>query len=178
MSNKSAKIALGGVFSALCLLLMFMSGVIPFSQYAMPALAGATLAAVCIENGRKAALAVYVSVSLLSLFVVPDREAAVMFAVFFGYYPVLKGILETLKSRLAEYFVKLLIFNLAIVGAYMVLIFVFGIPMPDDLPGEWGKYSAAVLLAAGNVTFIIYDFALSRYITLYVRRFRPRFLRK
>lgn len=178
MQRRSAQIALGGIFSALCLLLMFITGLIPFATYALPALAGAMLVAVVIEIGPKMAVLVYISTSILSVFIVPDREAAMMFIVFFGYYPILKEKLELIRSRTVERLVKLGIFNLMIVGGYLALTFAFGFPSMVDDMGDFGRYTALILLGFGNIVFLIYDYALSRYITLYVKWFRPRFLRR
>ena len=55
--KKSTQVALGGLSSALCLLLMFMTGLIPFSSYIFPALAGIVLISVREENGLKTAFA-------------------------------------------------------------------------------------------------------------------------
>jgi len=178
MSRKSTQIALGGMFSALSLVLMFMTGMIPFATYAMPAMAGAMLIPVMVENGRKAALMVYVTVGLLSVFVVPDREAALMFIAFFGYYPVLKISLDGIRAAFARRLLKIGLFNVMIVGAYLVALFVLGLPnMAVDM-GDLGKYSALVMLALGNVVFLIYDFALARYVRLYINWFKPTFLRR
>ena len=179
MSRKSSSIALGGVFSALCLVLMFMTGLVPFATYMLPALAGAMLCAVVVENGSKVALMVYASVSILSLFIVPDREASMIFICFFGYYPILKEQLERLPARALEYAVKFALFNLAIVGGYLILSLITGIPLlSEEMFGEWGQYSAIGMLLAGNVVFALYDIAVTRYLSLYIRWFRPRFLRK
>ena len=178
MSYKSTKIALGGLFSALCLAIMFLSGIIPFATYALPAFAGAMLIAIVVENGRRTAVMVYISVSLLSLFIVSDKEAAMMFIAFFGYYPILKERLERVKSRIIEYVFKLLLFNITIVAGYSVLTFVIGIPFFEDEFAEFFKYGPLLLLAAGNILFLLYDYVLTRYFTVYVRYFRPRFLRK
>lgn len=177
MKRRSAQIALGGIFSALCLLLMFMTGLVPFATYALPALAGAMLVAVVVEIGPKMALLVYISVSILSVFVVPDREAAMMFIAFFGYYPILKEKLELIKTRTLEWLVKLGIFNLMIVGAYAAMTFLFGFPSMIDEMGEFGRYSALILLGFGNIVFLLYDFALTRYISVYIKWFRPKFMR-
>ena len=76
--KKSTQVALGGLSSALCLLLMFMTGLIPFSSYIFPALAGIVLISVREENGLKTALLVYAATSLLALLIIPDREAVMM----------------------------------------------------------------------------------------------------
>ena len=179
MSGKSTKIAVGGVFSALCLLLMLMSGMVPFSTYAIPALAGAMLIAVLIEAGRKAAVMVYISVSLLSIFAAPDKEAAMIFVSLCGYYPLLKEWLEQLSSRMIEYILKFAVFNAAIVLGYAAITRIFGFPSitVDDM-GTFGRYTALVLLLAGNVVFFIYDIALTRFIFTYLNWFRPKFLRR
>lgn len=176
--KKSTQVAVGGLSSALCLLIMFMTGLIPFATYALPAMAGIVLIAVVIENGVRTSVLVYLAVSILSVFIVPDREAAVMFIFFFGYYPIIKSKLERIKPRLLEYLVKLSIFNFMIVLSYMLIIYVMG--MPDILSelGEFGKYSAYILLGLGNVVFLIYDFALTNIIALYVNWFRIKVLRR
>ena len=90
MQKKSAQVALGGIATGMCIALMFATGMIPFSYYALPALAGLVLIAVREENGLSTALIVFAAVSLLSVFVVPIKEAALLFIAFFGYYPILQ----------------------------------------------------------------------------------------
>jgi hypothetical protein len=176
--KRSSQIALGGIFSALCLVLMFLTGLVPFATYALPALAGAMLVAVVIEIGSKMAILAYISVSILSLFVVPDREAAMMFIVFFGYYPILKEKLESIPSRILEYVLKLGLFNATIVAGYAVMTYLLGIPLLTEGAEDFGKYTIFILLLSGNVVFFIYDYALTRYISVYVKWFKPRFLRR
>ena len=77
MQKKSGQVALGGIATGMCIALMFATGMIPFSYYALPALAGLVLIAVREENGLSTALIVFAAVSLLSVFVVPIKEAAV-----------------------------------------------------------------------------------------------------
>ena len=83
--RKSTQVAVGGLSSALCLLLMFMTGMIPFATFALPSLAGILLIVVVVENGIQTATLVYAAVSILSLFMCPDKEAAMMFICFFGF---------------------------------------------------------------------------------------------
>ena len=58
MKHKSTQVAVGGMASGLCLLLMFMTGMIPFSEYSLPTLAGLVLIAVSEEMGSSTALIV------------------------------------------------------------------------------------------------------------------------
>ena len=62
MQKKSGQVALGGIATGMCIALMFATGMIPFSYYALPALAGLVLIAVREENGLSTALIVFAAV--------------------------------------------------------------------------------------------------------------------
>ena len=178
MSRKSTQIALGGLFSALCLVLMFMTGLIPFSMYVIPALAGAMLIPVIVEIGPKTAVLVYVTVSLLSVFIAPDREASMIFIVFFGYYPIIKPKLESLRLKILQIACKYTLFNASVILGYLAVAYLFGMPGILDDMGDLGRYGALILLVVANFTFILYDFLLTRYTFLYIRWFKPTFLKR
>ncbi len=172
--KQTARLAFSGMLCALslgCLLLTFF----PFATYALPALAGVFLVPIVVECSKATALYSYVAVSLLALITVPDMEAKALFIAFFGYYPVLKAAAESLRSRLAEWSLKLLVFNVAVVIAYTVLANVgfslqeFAIP---QLPLSLGTV-LLLFLVAGNVVFILYDIGLTRFLPLYFGRLQP-----
>lgn len=168
---------MGGIASALCLLLMILT-IIPIATYTMPALAGMVLIVVVIENGYSTAWMVYAAVGFLSLFICPDKEAAMLFVGFFGYYPILKGKLEKIRVRMVEYLLKFSVFNVAMVANYMIIIYLFGIQDILEEVGPFGKYSVLLLLVLGNVVFWIYDVALSRIITAYREVLRKKIFRR
>lgn len=170
--------AIGGLSASLCLLLMFMTGLMPFATFALPAIAGAVLIVVVIENKASTAWIVYCAVSLLSVFIVPDKEAALMFIAFFGYYPIIKESLEKIKSKSVEYLAKFAIFNVAIISSYFIIINIIGLAEFNAEMGEFGKYGLLLFLALGNVTFLLYDFALTNLITLYIKVIRKKISRK
>lgn len=171
-TKKSTQIAIGGVFSGLCLLIMFLSSIFPFATYAMPAISGIMLMAVVIENGYSVALMVYASVSILSVIVVPDREAGAMFIFFFGYYPILRFKLQEIKSKLGRRTLKIVIFNVAVILAYVVLINLMGVSEVMGDMGDFGRNSMLALLGLGNIVFIVYDIALDKYIDFYNYRLK------
>lgn len=168
---------MGGIASALCLLLMLLT-IIPIATYTMPALAGMVLIVVVIENGYSTAWMVYAAVGFLSLFICPDKEAAMLFVGFFGFYPILKGKLEKIHPRVLEYVVKFLIFNASMILNYVIIIFLFGIQDVLEEVGPMGKYSVLVLLGLGNIVFFVYDLALSRIIMAYKYVLRKKIFRR
>lgn len=171
--KQSSKTALGGVVSALSVTLMLMTAVIPFMTYALPLLAGALLILMVIEINKRWAFIVYVAVSLLAVLVVPDKEAAVFYIAFFGYYPIIKSPLEKHLPNVVEWIIKLLIFNAAAVAGYLFSTYVLGIPF-DDM-GSMGRYGLIVLLALANAVFVAYDIMLTKFITLYLMKIRKSF---
>ncbi len=176
--TRTKAIAFGGVLSGLAVVLMLMTGLFPFAEYSLPAMAGALLIAMVIEYGYRRALLCYLAVAILSLILAPGKEAAVLFAGFFGYYPILKGKFETIKSRAGEWILKLVVFNAAVVLSYLIFIFVFQGQAVLEEFGEFGQYGAVLFLVAGNGVFLLFDLALTRVIGMYLHVLQPRFLKK
>ena len=170
----TAQIALSGMISALSLLVLLLT-IFPFSTYALPPLAGALLIPLVIDCGKKWAFGAYAAVSLLSLFLISDMESKMLFIGFFGYYPIIKSMLETIRTRFIEWLAKLLLFNIAAVSGYAVLSAI-GFSLEEfSIPGSsmplWGVLLA--FLVAGNAIFILYDIGLTRALPLYFSRFQP-----
>lgn len=170
------KIALGGVMSALSLMLMMLTGLIPASDYSLPAIAGVALVPVAAELGRRWGLLCWGAVSLLSVFLVPVKESALLYVVFLGYYPIIKSLLENGRGRVVEWALKLLCFNASIGGTVGVVTWLWGIQLFDlALPVP---AALAIVMAVLNGTFILYDIALTRLITAYYRYFRPKYIKR
>jgi len=175
--KQTPKTALGGIVAALSVAAMFMLSFIESLTYAAPAIVGAFVVLVVVEAGKKWASAVYVTVSLLSMLLISNKEAAIMYAAFFGYYPILKAALEERAKKWLEWIVKIAVFNAAIVASYWAVKTLMGIGLEAFGAGFLGRYAVPALLLAANAVFLLYDFALTQYVTLYVRRWRKHFKR-
>lgn len=171
MRKKTIKIAFCGVLAALSTTLLFLTGVIPVATIALPAIAGCFLIAVVAELGISYGFAVYAVVSVLSLLIVPDREAMLMFIVFFGYYPILYGVLSRIRHRVLRWVVKLAVFNSAMVLETLGAVFLLQIPFEEF--GSLGMWSIPLLLLLLNVVFVLYDLAMNGLIVYYIRRLHP-----
>lgn len=172
--RNSAKTAMGGMIAALSLTIMLLTAVIPYLQYALPAMSGALLVLMVIEINKKWALCAYAAVSILSFLILPNKEAAMVYFAFFGIYPVIKPLLESkIKNNYLCWFIKAVFFNIAAVTAYTVIIYIFGIPLEEM--DELGKWGIPLLLAMGNVMFVLYDICITRLVTLYLRRWQKKF---
>lgn len=174
--KNSSKTALGGMISALSLVIMLLTAVIPYLTYALPAISGVLLVLIVIEINKKWAACTYVAVSILSFLILPDKEAAMMYFAFFGCYPIIKPIIETkINNNKLCWIIKALFFNIVTVCAYIVIIYVFGIPI--DEMDEFGKWAIPILLGMGNVMFVLYDICITRLISLYIFKWQKKFRR-
>lgn len=172
--RRSGKVALCGVLCALAVICMLLT-VIPAATFSMPALAGLVLLPLALEIDLKWGLAGYVATAVLSFLIAPDMEAKVLFIGFFGYYPVLKTWLDKQRPIVLQWVVKLLLFNVTMVGAYCLLLYVLG--LPADTFELFDINIPFLLLGIGNVIFVIFDLALTSVTALYWRRGHKLFAR-
>lgn len=154
----AAQIAFGGVMAALALVVMNLVGLIPVATYVCPSLCMVLLSVVLKLCGRRIAWAWYGAVSILSMLLAPDKEAAAIFAVL-GYYPIVKPSME--RSKLATVW-KYLFFNVLILSVYWLLISIMGLTEIAQEFSEMGLLFTAVMLLMGNLIFAMLDKILSR----------------
>ncbi len=166
----TGKLALCGVMSALATAIMLFS-YFPALTYAVPALAGIVFMILVVEIDSRWALMAYLTTCALVL-LLADPEAKLMFIAFFGYYPILKGILQRLRSRKLQWVLKFAVFNVAVAAAYSLMIFVFHLPMEDM--NTFGKYSLFLLWIMGNVAFWLYDVAITGILQVYLKTLHPK----
>lgn len=171
--GESRRIALCGVMGALAVVVMLMGSVIPVATFCAPLISSVLMLVVAIEHGMKTAMLLYLAVSLLALILVPDREMAMVFVFCLGYYPMLKAYLEKLHPALVRWAAKLAVFNGSIMAMYAVLLYIFPMQALVDEFKETGKGFVVVLLAMGNLAFVIYDRALEVLAQLYMVKLRP-----
>ena len=168
----SLKISIGGVTAALSLALMFLTALIPFGTYAFPCFAGILLIVIVIEAGFGYAFSVFAAVGILSFLLVTDKEAALMYAVFFGWYPVVKSLIERLKSKTAQYMIKFSVFNVCMIAAFFIAVKLLGIP--EDSYYIFGLSIPWLFLVLGNVYFIIYDLCVTKLVTIYLLKWHKK----
>ena len=145
--------ALGGLLAALAVVIMSMGTLIPVATYVCPMLCALVLQLVLKICGKRIAWAWYGAVSLLSLLMAPDKEAAAIFLAL-GFYPIVKPGLDRRKGK---WLLKGLFFNGMILLTYWVLLHLFGMAQLVSEFTEMGTLLAAVMLLLGNVTFFLLD---------------------
>ena len=171
------KVALGGMVAALCIVLMMLTGLLPMAEFALPALAGVLLIMLVVEISPKWAFLVYLAVAILSLLLAPSKDSAVFFTAFLGWYPIAKSKLENIKKPVLEWVWKVLIFNISIGAGLAAAVYMFRLSDYVEILQDsvWMLVLGWLFL---NAVFVIYDIALTRLITAYIKWFRPKYIQK
>lgn len=144
--------------AALAVVIMCLGGIIPVATYICPMLCAILLAAVLSLTGKRIAWTWYAAVSLLSLLLGPDKEAAAVF-LFLGYYPIIKPWLDRRKLPVLW---KLAFFNIMILILYALLIWLFQMEQVVREFQELGMVLTVVTLVMGNVVLFMLDILLGR----------------
>lgn len=162
--NEIKQIALGGTLAAVAVVIMCLGGFIPVATYVCPMLCTMTLFVVLRYCGKRLGWAWFAVVAMLALLLGPDKEAAIVFLAI-GYYPLIKQKLDHSKLCIL---LKVLFFNVSIVIAYALMVYLMGMQEIAAENMELGVIGLAMILLMGNITF----FLLDKLLTMMGRKLR------
>lgn len=181
ISEKTKKLTLGAVLAAMGVVMLTVGGLVEVLDLSMAALASFFCIFAVIEMGRGYPIMIYLATGMLAVLIMPQSLSGWIYLLFFGYYPIVKEKLEKLPSTVA-WILKLIVFNLAVTLYAVICYFLFFGELEllllefSTLFGmNTGAILVAVIYAILNVVFVIYDFALTKLITLYLVRLRRKF---
>lgn len=168
MKDKVRPLAYGSLSAAAGVLLLFLASVLPNGGLAVLCIATLCVAFIRIMSGWKWALGCYAVTAALSLLLLPSKALPILYAAFFGYYPVVKLGAEHFSSRIVRWGIKLAAFNAVLAVLYFTVRTFF--------QGSWGVLSQApvLMLLCANIAFVLYDLALTQGILFYIRKIARR----
>ena len=145
--------ALGGMMTAVAVVIMCLGSLIPVNTYLCPVLCILITRPVIAYCGRRIGWCYYIATAVLGLMLAPDREAALVYA-FLGYYPMIRPFFE--KLGVFSWYAKLLLFTLAGAASYGMLLVVMG--AGAAMTEGWLLTAVTVLL--WDVLFLLVDHLL------------------
>lgn len=163
--NKTQNVALGGILTALSIVLLYLASILPAAKIGLCASAGVIPSIAVCRNGIRTGTLIYIASAILAFLVVPDKTIAFFYAAFFGLYTLIKFFIESIRRLSLEWVLKLLFFNCIAAALYFFGRELLGI-FPSRLSG-----SAVIFLMTGNVAFIAYDIAFSKLIGFFSTTF-------
>ena len=171
--NASVRMAFCGLISALSITLMLAGGLIPIATYFVPMACSILLLPVLLEFGKKTAWTTFAAVSLITIILGVDKEAA-FFYLCIGYYPLIKWELDQVRNKFLRLSLKLILYSISIVLMYIVLGFVMGMNVVLAEFSDIGWVFTLSLLVLYNICMLLYDRLLFPLVFLYVNRIKPK----
>ena len=163
-------ITVSAMLAALGVLFLSLGSLIEVLDITAAVIASLLCVYAVIEIGGAYPWLIWLVTSTLALLLLPQKTPAVFYALFLGFYPIVKEKLERLPRGLA-WLLRLVIFHVALGGILLAMRLFF--PDQLDMGGLW--WMPWALYAASVACFVLYDVALTRVITYYLVRLRKRF---
>jgi len=160
-------IAAASVFAALGVVILSLGSVIEVLDLTLCAVASIFVVLSVIELGSYWPMLVYLVTGLLSVLLLPNKFCAVVYLLFAGLYPMFKAAFERLHY-IITWLLKFSFFNTSLLLIIFISVYVLRIE-------DTGLAYTIAVLALGNVTFFLYDFVLTKLITLYIIKLRRLF---
>ncbi len=163
------RLAFGAVMTALSVVMLYIGGFLEILDISMAALCGIIMQFSVIESTKGWNLAQYAGGCILSLTLMPFNFAGWSYLFLYGYYPILKSVLEgKIHKRALRILLKSGICLLSGGSLYLILRFF--------LQSENSTTPVFIFLGFMYILlFFIYDLLLSRIAVIYAIRFQPRF---
>ncbi len=156
--------AFAGICTAISAVVLYMASIVPTGRLVLCAVASVTVCVLMIKFGIKGALLLYAAVSAIAFVLLPDKTIFFGYLLFFGNYPIVKALIEKKNSLVFEWVLKILLFCLYAIVAYLGINLFF--PSLAQI-----EYSLWLVLVATVAVAAVYDVALSLLISELIRRF-------
>ena len=167
MSDRSLtrKIALCGVFAALCLVFLWIGGMTLLDLSILVVCSLMTMLLV-IETGDKTAWIYAAATGVLALLLLPSKLYAIEYILFAAVYPIMKLYFERLRALFA-WPVKISFLDTMLLLCVVLAQHVF-MAGDDYFALNW------ITVAMGTLFFILYDITLTLCISLYIVKLRKK----
>ena len=166
--NKTTRrLAAAALLAALGTVLLAVGALVDVLDLSMAAIAALTVVFAVIELRGPYPYLIYAVTSLLGLLLLPSKTPALIYALFAGYYPIVKAVFERHFPRPVAWLFKILLSNAALALSVFLVVRFFMAPGSVERWHYW-------LLLIGTPVFILYDYALTKLITVYLLRWRGR----
>ena len=163
MNKKTRTITLSALLSALTVVSLYIASVWPTGQFGLVAFASLFVAAAVIEMRVASGFSVFLVSSALGMLILPNKAAPLLFILFFGYYPIIKSLIESIGNLIIQWILKLVVFN----ASLTIIWFFIRWLVPD-----FGEFTPGVMIIylGGSLVFALFDYGFTKVIWLYINR--------
>ena len=156
---------------ALSVIVLGLGAVIEVLDISVAVIASLFVVYAIIEIGGAYPWLIWIVTSIIALLLLPLKTPVLFYALLTGYYPILKQKIERRMARIPAWIAKMGVFVLSL--AVIVAVAWLFAPALLETTGGWIMVVATLVL--GVFAFVLYDFCLTRLITLYFAKLQKRF---
>ncbi|MBQ7173650.1 MAG: hypothetical protein IJR88_06005 [Clostridia bacterium] len=166
-STRLKKLTVSALLVALGVLFLYLGSLLDVLDLSTAALASLLVAYSVLELSGPYPYFLWLGTSLLGLLLLPQKSPALFYALFAGYYPIVKAIFEKKLPGWLAWILKILVFHVSLAAFAGVLKLFF----PGELSTYFEKpWLPLALYGLSLVCFVLFDLLLSRLIPLYYNR--------
>ena len=163
MGSGAKRVARMALLTALGALFLLIAGVIPAGRLGILLVASLPVCLALMMYGPGWAAGVFAVTAALGLLLGPSARIAPVYAVFFGYYPIAKSLIERVHGKWLPWLLKLALYAAVFAAAYKLLAALF-------LAGSAALLPWYVLFLIGAAAFLVYDWCYSLVIRFYLEK--------
>ncbi len=169
--NSVRKLTLSSVLASLQIVILYFASMFSILDLTFAAATVFFTMFAVSEIKGKWSYGIYLTVSILSLVLLPTKFSAVVYALFFGWYPIFKSFAERKMKKTVSLIAKLGVFNISFIA---IIVICNKLLYMDDLNGIDPEIYYAAMLIMGNIAFAMFDLMLTLVNTVYVLKLRKR----
>lgn len=160
MRSSAKRISRLALLAAVSVVFLVLANVLPAGRLVLLAVASFPVCMALMMYGRLWALGVFLVSAALGALIMPGTPS-VIYAAFFGYYPILKSVLERLHRIGCVWLLKYALYTAVFIlyAALATSVLAVEVSMP------W-----LLLYIAGGAAFFVYDYCYSILIRFYIER--------
>ncbi|WP_026883871.1 hypothetical protein [Clostridium akagii] len=162
--SKASNLAKGGIFTALSILCIYLSSIIPTTKLYVLGIACCIIPIAILTTNVRNSLVVYAATSILAILLLGFRWNVFAYILFFGSYGFIKFYIEKINKIPIEIILKLVFFNVSMFVFYLIYKLLF-----TDLLNL--RISLTFVVIGTEIVFLICDYAITLFIAYANRRF-------
>lgn len=176
-SSSAFNIAYCGIAVALSVVIM-LAALIPSMTYVLPAVSGICIWTISEQINKKWGLLAYGASAALCFMIIPEFEADLFYLFFFGYYPLIKEMIDGIKPKALSLLAKFGVFNVSVVIAFFILSKIMNLEQILEGLESFGDAAVYVLWGSANIAFIFYDICIKQIFFAFRKWLKPKINKK
>lgn len=161
----------GAMLSALGFIILALGAFVEVIDLSVAVIASLLCVYAVIEMGGIYPWLIWIVTSVLALLLLPQKTPALFYALFAGFYPMVKEKTEGKFRPAIAIPIKLAVFHVSLLAMYGIL----RLFLPAELEGLAGGWLIVGLYVAAVAVFLLYDYALTKLISGYLFKLRRYF---